>query len=154
MAEGIADSEKELFLEQEQEKDEDISTNKRFMELLIIMNNVCALGISLHKRQHESIVSDQTSTNTVVSAKKAKVTSLGVESVPDNEFDSETLLSRDIQMSIRTPRKTTNNNPPKWRTWMIPCLTKSRSHLTKLSQRVTPCLISWPRFQTNAGIIN
>jgi hypothetical protein len=62
------------------------------MELLSKMNdNICALGVSLNKRKHESIVSDQPSTNTAVSAKKAKTSSLS-ESVSDNESDSEALL--------------------------------------------------------------
>ena len=96
MAEGKSDIEKELLIEEDQ-TDEVLSTNERFMELYMFskMNdNICALGVSLNKRQHESIVSDQSSTNTAVSAKKAK-TGLLSESVPDNESDSETLLRND-----------------------------------------------------------
>ena len=98
MAEGNSDIEKELLIEEDQ-TDEVLSTNERFMELYMFskMNdNICALGVSLNKRQHESIVSDQSSTNTAVSAKKAK-TGLLSESVPDNESDSETLLRNDEQ---------------------------------------------------------
>ena len=96
MAEGNSDIEKELLIEEDQ-ADEDLSTNERFMDLLSKMNdNICALGVSLNKRQHESIVSDQSSTNTAVSAKKAKTCSLS-ESVPDNESDSEALLRNDEQ---------------------------------------------------------
>ena len=90
MAEGNSDIEKELLIEEDQ-TDEVLSTNERFMELLSKMNdNICASGVSLNKRQHESIVSDQSST------KKAK-TGLLPESVPDNESDSETLLRNDEQ---------------------------------------------------------
>ena len=96
MAEGNSDIEKELLIEEDQ-ADEVLSTNERFMDLLSKMNdNICALGVSLNKRQHESIVSDQSSTNTAVSAKKAKTCSLS-ESVPDNESDSEALLRNDEQ---------------------------------------------------------
>ncbi len=93
MAEDTSDMEKELLREAEQhQSDEDLSTNERFMELLSKMNdNICALGVSLNKRKHESFVSDQPSTNTAVSAKKAKIRSLS-ESVSDNESDSEALL--------------------------------------------------------------
>ena len=84
MAEDTSDMEKELLNEEEQDQtDEDLSTNERFMELLSEMNdNICALGVSLNKRKHESIVSNQPSTNTAVSAKKAKTSSLS-ESVLD-----------------------------------------------------------------------
>ena len=98
MAEGNSDIEKELLIEEDQ-TDEVLSTNERFMELYMFtkMNdNICALGVSLNKRQHESIVSDQSSTNTALSAKKAK-TGLLSESVPDNESDSEMLLRNDEQ---------------------------------------------------------
>ncbi|CAB4006472.1 Hypothetical predicted protein [Paramuricea clavata] len=93
MAEDTSDMEKELLIEEEQhQSDEDLSTNERFMELLSKMNdNICALDVSLNKRKHESFVSDQPSTNTAVSAKKAKIRSLS-ESVSDNESDSEALL--------------------------------------------------------------
>jgi hypothetical protein len=93
MAEDTSDMEKELLNEEEQDQtDEYLSMNERFMELLSKMNdNICALGVSLNKRKHESIVSDQPSTNTAVSAKKAKTSSLS-ESVSDNESDSEALL--------------------------------------------------------------
>ena len=53
-------------------------------------DNICALGVSLNKRQHKSIVSDRPSTSTAVSSKKAKISSLS-ESVADNESDSEAL---------------------------------------------------------------
>jgi hypothetical protein len=68
MAEGTSDMEKELLNEEEQDQtDEDLSTNERFMELLSKRNdNICALDVSLNKRKHESIVSDQPSTNTAV----------------------------------------------------------------------------------------
>ena len=93
MAEGNSDIEKELLIEDQ--TDEVLSTNERFMELLSKMNdNICALGVSLNNRQHESVVSDQSTTNTTVSAKKAKT---GLLSVPDNESDSETLLGNDEQ---------------------------------------------------------
>ncbi|CAB4005414.1 Hypothetical predicted protein [Paramuricea clavata] len=93
MAEDTSDMEKKLLIEEEQhQSDEDLSTNERFMQLLSKMNdNICALGVSLNKRKHESFVSDQPSTNTAVSAKKAKIRSLS-ESVSDNESDSEALL--------------------------------------------------------------
>ncbi|CAB4027112.1 Hypothetical predicted protein [Paramuricea clavata] len=120
MAEDTSDMEKELLNEEEQDQtDEDLSTNERYMESLSKMNdNISALGVSLNKRKHESIVSDQPSTNTAVSAKKAKTSSLS-ESVSDNESDSEACWetrSRDITMAMRTPRTRTNNNPPIWRT--------------------------------------
>ena len=91
MAEGLSDCEKELLIEEEHEQvDDELSSNERFMDLLVKMNdNICALGVSLNKRQHESIVSEQSST--AVSAKKAKINSLSA-SVSDNESDSEALL--------------------------------------------------------------
>ncbi|CAB3983294.1 Hypothetical predicted protein [Paramuricea clavata] len=60
MAEDTSDMEKELLIEEEQhQSDEDLSTNERFMELLSKMNdNICALGVSLNKRKHESFVSE------------------------------------------------------------------------------------------------
>ena len=59
-------------------------------------DNICALGLSLNKRQHESIVSDRPSTSTAVSANKAKISSLS-ESVADNESHSEALLGNTEQ---------------------------------------------------------
>jgi hypothetical protein len=69
MAEDTSDMEKELLNEEEQDQtDEDLSTNERFMECYpkLMNDNICALGVSLNKRKHESIVSDQPSTNTAV----------------------------------------------------------------------------------------
>ena len=98
MAEGISDSEKDLLMEEEQDQiDKELLPNERFMALLSKMNdNICALGVSLNKRQHESIVSDRPSTSTAVSAKKAKISSLS-ESVADTESDSEALLGNTEQ---------------------------------------------------------
>ena len=51
MAEGKSDIEKELLIEEDQ-TDEVLSTNERFMELYMFskMNdNICALGVSLNK---------------------------------------------------------------------------------------------------------
>jgi hypothetical protein len=104
MAEDTSDMEKELLIEEQGQTDEDLSTNERFMELLSKMNdNICALGVSLHKRKHESIVSDQLSTNmTAVSAKKAKISSLS-ESVQTTNLTVKRCWetrSRDITMEI------------------------------------------------------
>ena len=111
MAEDTSDMEKELLNEEEQDQtDEDLSTNERFMELLSKMNdNICALGVSLNKRKHESIVSDQPSTNTAVSAKKAKTSSLS-ESVSDNESDSEALLGNAEQGHHNGNENTSNED--------------------------------------------
>ena len=109
MAEDTSDMEKELLNEEEQDKtDEDLSTNELFMELLSKMNdNICALGVSLNKRKHASIVSDQPSTNTAVSAKKAKTSSLS-ESVSDNESDSEGLLGN-VEQGHHNGNENTSN---------------------------------------------
>ena len=80
------------------------------MELLSKMNdNICALGVSLNKRKHESIVSDQPSTNMAVSAKKAKTSSLS-ESVSDNESDSEALLGNAEQGHHNGNENTSNED--------------------------------------------
>ena len=53
MAEGNSDIEKELLIEEDQ-TNEVLSTNERFMELLSKMNdNICALDVSLNKRPHD-----------------------------------------------------------------------------------------------------
>jgi hypothetical protein len=111
MAEDTSDIEKELLNEEEQDQtDEDLSTNERFMELLSKMNDtIWALGVSLNKRKHESIVSDQPSTNTAVSAKKAKTSSLS-ESVSDNESDSEALLGNAEQGQHNGNKNTSNED--------------------------------------------
>jgi hypothetical protein len=111
MAKDTSDMEKELLNEEEQDQtDEDLSTNERFMELLSKMNdNICALGVSLNKRKHESIVSDQPSTNTAVSAKKSKTSSLS-ESVSDNESDSEALLGNAEQGHHNGNENTSNED--------------------------------------------
>ena len=98
MAEGISDGEKDLLMEEEQDQiDKELLPNERFMALLSKMNdNICALGVSLNKQQHKSIVSDRPSTSTEVSAKKAKISSLS-ESVADNESGSEALLGNTEQ---------------------------------------------------------
>jgi hypothetical protein len=59
-------------------------------------DNICALGVSLNKRTHESIVSEQPSRNTAVSAKRAKTRSLSA-SLSDHESDSEALLEDAVQ---------------------------------------------------------
>ena len=97
MADDASDVERELLEDQEEDQtDTELPTNKSFMELLSKMNdNICALGVSLNKRQHdESIVSNnQPNTSTAVSAKKAR-NCLLPESVSDNESDSEVLLGK------------------------------------------------------------
>ena len=86
MAEGISDGEKDLLMEEEQDQiDKELLPKERFMALLSKMNdNICALGVSLNKQQHKSIVSDRPSTSTEVSAKKAKISSLSAISKTRN----------------------------------------------------------------------
>jgi hypothetical protein len=111
MAEDTSDMEKGLLNEVEQDQiDEDLSTNERFVELLFKMNdNICALGVSLNKRIHESIVSDQPSTNKTVSAKKLTL--------------SHSLsLSQTTNLTVKRCWETRSRDIT-----MIPCLTKSQS---------------------------
>ena len=48
MAEGLSDCEKELLIEEEHEQvDDELSSNERFMDLLVKMNdNICELGVA------------------------------------------------------------------------------------------------------------
>ena len=117
MAEDTSDMEKELLIEKEQDQaDDDLSTNERFMELLSKMNdNICALGVSLNKRKHESdrslINQAQTRQYLPIKLKLAHCLSLYQTTNLTVKRCWET-RSRDITMAMRTPRTRTNNNPP------------------------------------------
>ena len=104
--------EPELFEEDRWQATTDLSQNDRFMEFLTKMNNICALGVSLNNRLYESSVSCQPSTNSAVSAKRAKVIPPS-GSVSDHQSDIEALLAnpeRSHRNELKEHEKSSQND--------------------------------------------